>query len=114
MDDDSDEVWLSLIPEQTKPKIKALEDAGALADDDITFPTLAKLSMKRRLEILRTPLPHSSSDEFVAVSRLIKDVAKDIMQDGIKIGEATMKPQKSHFDDIKAAMIAYREKYGND
>ncbi|MCI0563468.1 MAG: hypothetical protein MN733_33755 [Nitrososphaera sp.] len=111
--DDND--WLDLIPAQTKPEVKKLEDAGVLLEDDAaTFPELAKLSMKRRLEILRTPLPHHSSDEFVAVARLIKDVAKDLMSDGIKIGEAQMKPQKSHFADIQAAMIAYKEKYGND
>lgn len=113
MDDDND--WLKYIPEQTKPEVKKLEAAGALIeDDDITFPALAKLSMKRRLEILRTHLPHETADNYVPIARLIKDVAKDIMADGIKIGEATMRPKKDHFDDIKAAMIAYREKYGND
>lgn len=117
--DDND--WLELIPEAAKPAVEKLETTGALEtavvlDDEeaSTFPALAKLSMRRRLEILRTPLPHFSADDFIPVARLIKDVAKDIMTDGIKIGEAQMRPQKNHFEDIKAAMIAYREKYGND
>jgi hypothetical protein len=98
--------WLDLI------KPESIQESELIPpDNETTFPELAKLSMKRRREILDTPLPARSEADFIPVARLIKDTAADLMRDGIKVGEAQLKPRTSHYADIKAAMLAYKAKH---
>jgi hypothetical protein len=105
MSEDENKSWLDLI------KPESIQEAEIIPDNEqVTFPDLAKLSMKRRREILDTPLPKRSEPDFIPVARLIKDTAADLMRDGIKVGEAQLKPRTSHYAEIKAAMLAYKAK----
>jgi hypothetical protein len=106
MSEDENKSWLDLI------KPESIQEPEVLQPDSeqVTFPDLAKLSMQRRREILDTPLPKRSEPDFIPVARLIKDTAADLMRDGIKVGEAQLKPRTSHYAEIKAAMEAYKAK----
>lgn len=77
--------------------------------DEVLYPALVKLSLRRRLEILEAiEIPAVIEPRHIPLIKIVKEVAADITRDAIKIGEAQVRQHESRLDEIRAAIAAYR------
>lgn len=95
--------WEDLIPDA-----RAERENLPVPADEVLYPALVKLSLRRRLEILEAiEIPAVIEARHIPLIKIVKEVAADITRDAIKIGEAQIRQHESRLDDIRAAIAAY-------
>ncbi|PWT75895.1 MAG: hypothetical protein C5B60_04805 [Chloroflexi bacterium] len=96
-----DEVQLPVISEES-------------IDNKTIYPELVKLSLRRRLEILRAiEVPETITVEDLPMIKVVRELCADIMRDAIKIGE-TVREKDNHHNAIMMAIEAYRARIQED
>jgi hypothetical protein len=99
--------WNDVLYDRT-PEILPPQSVPAV-EDEVLFPTLVRLSQRRRLEILTAiEIPDIVTPQDLPMIKVIREVCADVMRDSIKIGEAQIRARESSLSAIRQAVESYR------